>query len=120
MKSILQELKKRLTTTPILVLLEESGGFVIFTDALNVGLGCVLTQNGKVNAYGSRQLKEQERNYATHDLELATVVFALKLWRHYLYGERFEVHSNHRSLQYLFSPKDMNEARKMDGVYKGL
>ena len=63
--------------------------------------------NGKVVAYGSRQLKDHENNYATHGLELATVVFYLKMWRHYLYKERFEVHSNHRSLQYLFYQKEM-------------
>ena len=55
-------------------------------------------QDGKVVAYGSRQLKEHEKNYATHDLELAAVVMALKMWRHYLYGEKFEVHSDHRRL----------------------
>ena len=103
-----QELKKRLTTAPVLTLPSGSGGFVIYTDASNVGLGCVLMQNDKVVAYGSRQLKEHEKNYATHDLELAAVVFALKMWRHYLYGEKFEVHSDHRSLQYLFSQKELN------------
>ena len=65
-------------------------------------------QNGKVIVYGSRQLKEHEKNYATHNLELAAVVFALKMWRHYLYGENFEVHSDHRSLQYLFSHNELN------------
>ena len=60
-------------------------------------------QNDKVIAYGSRQLKDYEKNYATHDLELVAVVFALKMWRHYLYEEKFEVDSDHRSLQYLFS-----------------
>ncbi|KAJ8644676.1 hypothetical protein MRB53_006424 [Persea americana] len=65
-------------------------------------------QDRKVIAYGSRQLKDHEKNYATHDLELAAVVFALKMWRHYLYGEKFEVHSDHRSLQYLFSQKELN------------
>ena len=64
-------------------------------DASGIGLGCVLMQSGRVIAYGSRQLKEHEKNYATHDLELATVVFALKQWRHYLYGETFEVHCDH-------------------------
>ena len=87
-----QELKTWLTTTPILTLPAGSGGFVVFTDASGVGLGCVLMQNDKVIAYGSRQLKDHEKKYATHDLKLAAVVFALKLWRHYLYGEKFEVH----------------------------
>ena len=63
------------------------GGFVIYSDASKNGLGCVLMQNGKVIAYASRQLKEYEKNYPTHDLELAAVVFALKIWRHYLYGK---------------------------------
>ncbi|MCI20651.1 RNA-directed DNA polymerase (Reverse transcriptase), partial [Trifolium medium] len=63
-----------------------------------MGLGSVLMQKGKVVAYASRQLKIHERNYSTHDLELAAVVFALKVWRHYLYGSRFEVFSDHKSL----------------------
>ena len=70
-----QELKKRLITTPILTLPLGSGGFIVFTDTSNVGLGCVLMQDGKVFTYGLRQLKDYERNYATHDLELAAVVF---------------------------------------------
>ena len=65
-------------------------------------------QGGRVVAYGSHQLKPHEKNYLTHDLELAAVVFALKSWRHYLYGERFEVFSDHKSLKYLFSQKDLN------------
>ena len=103
-----QELKRRLTTGPILTLPLGAGGFVVYTDASNVGLGCVMMQSYKVIAYGSRQLKDHERNYAAHDLELAAVVFALKMWRHYLYGEKFEVHSDHQSLQYLFSQKELN------------
>lgn len=65
-------------------------------------------QNGKVVAYMSRQLKTHEKNYPTHDLELAAVVFALKVWRHYLYGEQFEIFSDHKSLKYLFTQKDLN------------
>ena len=107
-KARFEELKKRLTTAPILTLPSGSGAFVIYTDALNVGLGCVLMQNGKVIAYGSRQLKDHKKNYAMHDLELAVVVFTLKMRRHYLYGENFEVHSDHHSLQYLFSQKELN------------
>ena len=98
-----QELKMRLTSALVLTLPSGSGGYTIFTNASNIGLGCVLIQDGKVVAYGSRQLKDHEKNYATHDLELAAIVFALKMWRHYLYREKFEVHSDHRSLQYLFS-----------------
>ena len=103
-----QILKEKLTTAPILSLPEGSGHFVIYSDASRVGLGYVLMQNGKVIAYGSRKLKDHERNYATHDLELAAILFALNLWRHYLFGEQFEVHSDHRSLQYLFSQQDIN------------
>ena len=69
---------------PILSLPSGNGEFVVFINASGTGLGCVLMQNGKVIAYGSRQLKEHEKKYATHNLELATVVFALKMWRHYL------------------------------------
>ena len=65
-------------------------------------------QNGKVVAYASRQLRIHEKNYPTHDLELAAVVFVLKMWRHYLYGSRFEVFSDHKSLKYLFDQKELN------------
>ena len=79
------------------------GGFVIYRDASHKGLGCVLMQNGKVVAYASCQLKNYEENYPTHDLELAAVVFSLKIWRHYLYGERCEIFTNHKSLKYFFT-----------------
>ncbi|GKA18198.1 putative reverse transcriptase domain-containing protein, partial [Tanacetum coccineum] len=82
-----EELKQRLVSAPILTLPSGSGGFQIYSDASKKGLGCVLMQHGKVIAYASRQLKPYEVNYPTHDLELAAVVFALKIWRHYLYGE---------------------------------
>ena len=65
-------------------------------------------QNGRVVVDASRQLKTHERNYATHDLELAAIVFALKIWRHYLFGSKFEVFSDHKSLKYLFSQKELN------------
>ena len=65
-------------------------------------------QHGKVVAYASRQLKPYEKNYPTHDLELVVVVFTLKIWRRYLYGEKFEVYSNHKSLKYLFTQRDLN------------
>ena len=77
-----EELKHRLVTAPILSIPSGSGGFVVYSDASKNGLGCVLMQNGKVIAYASRQLKEYEKKYPTHDLELAAVVFALKIWRH--------------------------------------
>ena len=80
----------------------------VYCDASKDGLGCVLMQSGKVVAYGSRQLKNHEQNYPTHDMELAAVVFALKIWRHYLYGEQFEVFSDHKSLKYIFTQRDLN------------
>ncbi|KAL5565101.1 hypothetical protein UlMin_028265 [Ulmus minor] len=83
-----QELKRRLTSAPILVLPTDDAYFTVYCDASKIGLGAVLMQNGKVIAYASRQLKIHEKNYPTHDLELAAVVFSLKIWRHYLYGAR--------------------------------
>ncbi|TYK30962.1 ty3-gypsy retrotransposon protein [Cucumis melo var. makuwa] len=77
-------------------------------DASKKGLGCVLMQQGKVVAYASRQLKSHEQNYPTHDLELAAVVFALKIWRHYLYGEKIQIFTDHKSLKYFFTQKELN------------
>ena len=79
-----QILKDRLTSAPVLTLPKVTKGFVTYCDASRVGLGCVLMQHGKVIPYASRQLKVHDKNYQTHDLELAVVVFALKIWRHYL------------------------------------
>ncbi|KAG8472899.1 hypothetical protein CXB51_034781 [Gossypium anomalum] len=103
-----EELKKLLTEAPVLVQPESGKEFVVYSDASLNGLGCVLMQEGKVVAYASRQLKPHERNYPTHDLELAAVVFALKIWRHYLYGEKCRVYTDHKSLKYLMSQKDLN------------
>ncbi|KAG8497006.1 hypothetical protein CXB51_008206 [Gossypium anomalum] len=103
-----EELKKLLTEAPVLLQPESGKEFVVYSDASLNGLGCVLMQEGKVVAYASRQLKPHERNYPTHDLELATVVFALKIWRHYLYGEKCRVYTDHKSLKYLMSQKDLN------------
>ncbi|CAL9019528.1 unnamed protein product, partial [Prunus brigantina] len=102
------ELKTRLTTAPVLTLPDDSGNFVIYSDASQQGLGCVLMQHGKVIAYASRQLKKHELNYPVHDLELAAVVFALKIWRHYLYGETCQIFTDHKSLKYLFTQKELN------------
>ena len=102
------ELKTRLVSSPVLTLPSGSGGFSVFSDACGSGLGCVLMQHGRVVAYASRQLKDHEKNYPTHDLELAAVVFALKIWRHYLYGEQFEIFTDHKSLKYIFTQKDLN------------
>ncbi|XP_072093102.1 transposon Tf2-1 polyprotein isoform X3 [Arachis hypogaea] len=103
-----QELKHRLTTAPVLVLPEPSEPFEVYCDASLKGLGCVLMQHQNVVAYASRQLRPHEMNYPTHDLELAAVVFALKIWRHYLYGVKFLVFSDHKSLKYLFKQKELN------------
>ena len=84
-----QELKTLLTTAPVLILPDPSQPYEVYTDASLMGLGCVLMQNGKVIAYASRQLRPHEVNYPTHDLELGAVVFALKIWRHYLFGADF-------------------------------
>ncbi|XP_071739589.1 uncharacterized protein [Rutidosis leptorrhynchoides] len=102
------ELKKRLVSAPILALPSGSGGFQIYSDASKHGLGCVLMQHGKVIAYASRQLKPYEVNYPTHDLELAAVIFALKIWRHYLYGEICDIFTDHKSLKYIFTQKEIN------------
>ena len=80
----------------------------MYCDAYRVFLGCVLMQACKVIAYASRQLNVNEKNYPTHDLELAAVVFALKLWRHYLYGVQVDVFTDHKSLQYVFTQRDLN------------
>jgi hypothetical protein len=103
-----QELNRQLVTAPILTLPSESCEFVIYSDASRKGLGFVLMQNGKVVAYASRQLKSYELNYPTRDLELATVVFALKIWRHYFYGEKCEIFTDHKSLKYLFTQNELN------------
>ena len=103
-----QELKRRLTRAPVLALPNGKDSFVVYTDASKEGLECVLMQNEKVIAYASRKLKLHEGNYPTHDLELAAIVFALKKWRHYLYGITFEVFTDHKSLKYLFSQKELN------------
>jgi len=86
----------------------EGGDFTIYSDASRQGIGCVLVQDGKVIAYASRQLKPYEKNYPAHDLELAAVVFALKIWRHYLYGNPCKIFIDHKSLKYIFTQKDLN------------
>ena len=102
-KEAFEKLKKKLCEAPILSLPDGVEDFAVYSDASGVGLGCVLTQREKVIAYASRQLKEHEKNYPTHDLELAAVVFALKIWRHYLYGTKCKLFTDHKSLQYLFN-----------------
>ncbi|KAG8499244.1 hypothetical protein CXB51_005775 [Gossypium anomalum] len=107
-KQSFEKLKALLTEAPILVQLEPGKEFVIYSDASLTGLGYVLMQEGKVVAYASRQLKPHEKNYPTHDLELADIIFALKIWRHYLYGEKCRIFTDHKSLKYLMNEKDLN------------
>ena len=105
-------LKTKLTTTPVLTIPSSDRTFVVYTDASLAGLGGVLMQTQRVVAYISRQLRVHEQNYPTHDLELAAVVFALKSWRHYLYGVQFELFTDHQSLKYLFSQKELNQRQR--------
>ena len=101
-------LKDRITYAPVLTLPEGTKGFLVYCDASRVGLGRVLMQNGKVVAYSSRKLNVLERNYPTHDLELVAMVFALKKFRHYLYGVNLDVFTDHKTLQYVFTKKELN------------
>jgi hypothetical protein len=103
-----QELKKRLTTTPVLTMPDMEKPFSIYCDASSQGLGCVLMQDGHVVAYASRQLRKHEEKYPIHDLELAAVVHALKIWRHYIIGKRCGVYLDHKSLKYIFTQPDLN------------
>ncbi|GJU72794.1 putative reverse transcriptase domain-containing protein [Tanacetum coccineum] len=103
-----QTLKDRLCNAPVLALLDEPKNFMVYCDASGIGLGCVLMQRGKVIAYASRQLKIHEKNYTIYDLELGVVVFSLKIWRHYLYGTKSVIYTDHKSLQHIFSKKELN------------
>ncbi|GJV48563.1 putative reverse transcriptase domain-containing protein [Tanacetum coccineum] len=103
-----QLLKQKLCAAPILALPKGSKKFVVYCDASIKGLGAVLMQRMKVIAYASRKLKIHEKNYTTHDLELGAVVFALKIWRHYLYGTKCVVFTDHKSLQHILDQKDLN------------
>ena len=96
----------------MLILPDELDDLVVYSDASYLGLGGVLMQRGKVIAYASRQLKPHEVNYPTHDLELAVVVFPLKIWRHYLYGVKCMIYSDHKSLKYFFEQKDLNTRQR--------
>jgi hypothetical protein len=102
------KLKELLTKAPVLTQPEPGKVYTIYSDASREGLGCVLMQDGKVVAYASRQLKPHEKNYPTHDLELAAIVHALKIWRHYLYGEKCYIYTDHKSLKYLPTQRELN------------
>ncbi|GKB66825.1 putative reverse transcriptase domain-containing protein, partial [Tanacetum coccineum] len=103
-----QLLKQKLCEALILALPEGNDDFVVYCDASHQGLGAVLMQREKVIAYASRQLKPIEENYTTHDLELGVVVFALKIWRHYLYGTKCIMLTDHKSLQHILDQKELN------------
>ncbi|GJV11056.1 putative reverse transcriptase domain-containing protein [Tanacetum coccineum] len=104
----LSELLKNKEFAPILALPEGSENFVVYCDASHKGLGAILMQKEKVKAYASRQLKVHENNYTTHDLELGAIVFALKMWRHYLYGTKCVMFTDHKSLQHILDLKELN------------
>ena len=97
-------MKNRFVTAPILTIPEGEDGFVVYCDAL----GAILMHHGRVIAYASRQLKDYEKNYLTHDLELAAMVFSLKMWRHYLYGVHCDIYTDHKNLKYIFTYKELN------------
>ncbi|GJX82630.1 putative reverse transcriptase domain-containing protein [Tanacetum coccineum] len=103
-----QLLKQKLCSAPTLALPEGSENFVVYYDASHKGLGAVLMQGEKVIAYASCQLKVHEKNYTTHDLELGAIVFSLKMWRHYLYGTKCVVFTNHKSLLHILDQKELN------------
>jgi hypothetical protein len=98
-----EELRKRLTSAPVLVLPDLTKKFDIYCDASHRGLRCVLMQEGQMVCYASCKLRKHEENYPTHDLELAAMVHALKIWKHYLIGQRCEIYSDHKSLKYIFT-----------------
>ena len=101
-------LRTLLTTAPVLAQPDIEKPFDVFCDASGIGLGCVLMQEGRVIAYASRQLRKHEVNYPTHDLELAAVVHALKIWRHYLLGNVCHIYTDHKSLKYIFTQPELN------------
>nr|GFA41113.1 putative reverse transcriptase domain-containing protein [Tanacetum cinerariifolium] len=106
--AVLMQREKKLCSAPILALPEGSENFMVYCDASQKGLGIVLMQREKVIAYASRQLKIHEKSYTTRDLELGVVVFALKTWRHYFYGTKCVVFTDHKSLQHILDHKELN------------
>ena len=107
-QSSFDQLKKILVEAPMLTQPTPGREYAMYSDASRISLGCVLMQGGKVVAYAPRQLKSHEQNHPTHYLELAVVVFALKIWRHYLYGEKCRIFTDHKSLKYLLTQKELN------------
>jgi ribonuclease HI len=105
---VFHTLRKLLTTAPVLSQPDNTQPFDVYCDASGTGLGCVLMQNDRVIAYASRALRNHEQNYPTHDLELAAVVHALKIWRHHLMGAKCNIYTDHKSLKYIFTQADLN------------
>ncbi|WVZ97592.1 hypothetical protein U9M48_043114 [Paspalum notatum var. saurae] len=103
-----QSLKRSLTTAPVLAQPDVTKPFDVYCDAFGNGLGCVLMQEGRVVTYASHQLRKHEANYLTHDLELAAVVYALKIWRHYLLGNTCHLYTDHKSLKYILTQPELN------------
>jgi hypothetical protein len=99
---------QHMTTAPVLAQPDNNRPFDVYCDASGTGLGCVLMQDNRVIAYASRALWPHEQNYPTHDLELAVVVQALKMWRHYLMGTHCNIYTDHKSLKYIFTQADLN------------
>ena len=112
-QSSFDQLTEILVETPVLTQPTPGREYALYSDASKVGMRCVLMQDGKVVAYASRQMKPHEQNYPIHDLELAAVVFALKIWRHYLYGEKCRIFTNHKSLKYLLTHKELNMRQRV-------
>jgi hypothetical protein len=102
-QSAFQQLRQLLTSAPVLAQPDHSKSFDVYCDASGIGLGCVLMQDNRVIAYASRALRPHELNYPTHDLELAAVIQALKIWRHHLMGTRCNIYTDHKSLKYIFT-----------------
>ncbi|GJX93975.1 putative reverse transcriptase domain-containing protein [Tanacetum coccineum] len=107
-----QLFKQKLCSAPILALPEGSEDFIVYCDASIKGFGTVLMQREKVITYASRQLKIHEKKYTTHDLAIGAVVFSLKLWRHYLYGTKCTVFTDHKSLQHILNQKELNRRQR--------
>jgi ribonuclease HI len=97
-----------LTSAPVLAQPDNSKPYEVYCDASGTGLGCVLMQENRVIAYACRALRPHEKNYPTHDLELAAVIHALKIWMHYLMGTRWNIYTDHKSLKYIFTQADLN------------
>ena len=107
-QSSFDQLKKILFEALVLTQSTPGREYVMYSNALRIGFGCVLMQDGKVAAYALRRLKPHEQNYPTHDLEFVAIVFTLKIWRHYLYGEKCRIFTDHKSLKYMLTHKELN------------